>query len=56
MGVLIQELIRLLDMLMVNELYILIALGLSIFQKELEILEVIGILQRIYLEYKHITP
>ena len=39
----IQELTGLLDMLMVIELYILIALELNIFQKELESLEVIRI-------------
>ena len=55
MNIVIQELTGLLDMLMVIELYILIALELNIFQKELESLEVIRILQQIYLEYKHIT-
>ena len=39
----IQDLTGLLDMLMVIELYILIALELNIFQKELESLEVIRI-------------
>ena len=39
----IQELTGLLDMLMVIELYILIALELNIFQKELESLEVIRV-------------
>ena len=39
----IQELTGLLDMLMVIELYVLIALELNIFQKELESLEVIRV-------------